>query len=104
MGAGLVLGVADSSRSSLIQDLAWRLEAVAFDAVTLLARSFPIDAVSDFGAALVGWLGPLTSTNRVVETIATLPMYPTLQADDLSYMIEKVGEAIDKTVDGKEKR
>ena len=66
--AGLVLGVADSSRPSLIQDLAWRFEAVAFDAVTLLARSFPIDAVSDFGAALVGWLGPLTSTNRVVET------------------------------------
>ena len=68
MGAGLVLGVADSSRPSLLQDLAWRLEALAFDAVTLLARSFPIDAVSDFGATLVGWLGPLTSTNRVVET------------------------------------
>ena len=42
MGAGLVLGVADSSRPSLLQDLAWRLEALAFDAVTLLARSFPI--------------------------------------------------------------
>ena len=68
MGAGLVLGVADSSRPSLLQDLAWRLEALAFDAVTFLARSFPIDAVSDFGATLVGWLGPLTSTNRVVET------------------------------------
>ncbi len=68
MGAGLVLGVADSSRPSLLQDLAWRLEALAFDAVTFLARSFPIDAVSDFGANLVGWLGPLTSTNRVVET------------------------------------
>ena len=68
MGAGLVLGVADSSRPSLLQDLVWRLEALAFDAVTFLARSFPIDAVSDFGATLVGWLGPLTSTNRVVET------------------------------------
>jgi KDO2-lipid IV(A) lauroyltransferase len=62
------LGVADSSRPSLLQDLVWRLEALAFDAVTFLARSFPIDAVSDFGATLVGWLGPLTSTNRVVET------------------------------------
>ena len=51
MGAGLVLGVADSSRPSLLQDLAWCLEALAFDAVTFLARSFPIDAVSDFSSS-----------------------------------------------------
>ena len=50
----------DSVRPSLLQDLAWRLEALAFDAVTFLARLFPIDAVSDLGAAVVGALGPLT--------------------------------------------
>jgi len=48
--------------------LVWRLEALAFDAVTFLARLFPIDAVSDFGAAVAGVLGPLTSTHRVAET------------------------------------
>lgn len=49
------------------QKLAWRLEAVAFDVATALARAFPIDAVSDFGAWLFSRLGPLTSANRVAE-------------------------------------
>jgi KDO2-lipid IV(A) lauroyltransferase len=60
--------VADSARPSRLQDLVWRLEALAFDAVTFLARLFPIDSVSDFGAAVAGVLGPLTSTHRVAET------------------------------------
>jgi Kdo2-lipid IVA lauroyltransferase/acyltransferase len=50
----------------LAQDLVWRLEALAYDAVTLLARAFPIDTVSDFGAALLRRLGPLTSAHQVV--------------------------------------
>ncbi|MCA3720214.1 lysophospholipid acyltransferase family protein [Phenylobacterium sp.] len=58
----------DRTRPSRLQDFVWRLEAWAFDAVTFLARCFPIDAVSDFGAALAGVLGPLTSTHRVAET------------------------------------
>lgn len=58
----------DRTRPSRLQDFVWRLEAWAFDAVTFLARCFPIDAVSDFGAALAGVLGPLTSTQRVAET------------------------------------
>ncbi len=61
-------GVTDRTRPSRLQDFVWRLEAWAFDAVTFLARCFPIDAVSDFGAALAGVLGPLTSTQRVAET------------------------------------
>lgn len=36
----------------------------------------------------------LEVTNRVVEKIATLPMYPTLQPEDIAYMVEKVGEAL----------
>lgn len=61
-------GVTERTRPSWLQDFVWRLEAWAFDAVTSLARCFPIDAVSDFGAALAGVLGPLTSTHRVAET------------------------------------
>lgn len=45
--------------------LAWRLEVAAYDAITALARLFPIDAVSDFGAAALGRLGPMTSAHRV---------------------------------------
>jgi KDO2-lipid IV(A) lauroyltransferase len=55
------------AKPSLAQDIVWRLEAFAFDVVTGLARLFPIDAVSDFGAWLFKRLGPLTSTHRVAE-------------------------------------
>jgi KDO2-lipid IV(A) lauroyltransferase len=54
-------------KPSLAQDLAWRLEALAYDAVEGLARLFPIDAVSDFGAWLFARLGPLTGARRVAE-------------------------------------
>jgi KDO2-lipid IV(A) lauroyltransferase len=57
-----------TAKPSLAQDLVWRLEALAYDAVTGLARLFPIDAVSDFGSWLFKGLGPLTSTHRVVMT------------------------------------
>ncbi|MDB5448544.1 MAG: lipid biosynthesis lauroyl acyltransferase [Phenylobacterium sp.] len=52
---------------SRAQDLLWRLEAAAFDAFNWLARRLPMDVVSDFGAWLVGTLGPLTSVDRTAE-------------------------------------
>ncbi|WP_334161890.1 lysophospholipid acyltransferase family protein [Phenylobacterium sp.] len=55
-------------KPSLGQDIAWRLEAFAYDVAEALARAFPIDAVSDFGAWLFTRLGPLTSAHRVAET------------------------------------
>ncbi|MET0274208.1 MAG: lysophospholipid acyltransferase family protein [Phenylobacterium sp.] len=54
-------------KPSLGQDIVWRLEALAYDLAAGLARIFPIDAVSDFGAWLFQRLGPLTSAHRVVE-------------------------------------
>jgi KDO2-lipid IV(A) lauroyltransferase len=56
------------ARPSFWRDLGWRLEAVAYDAVAGLARLFPVDAVSDFGAWLFAKLGPLTGAHRVAET------------------------------------
>ena len=55
------------ARTSLGQDLLWRLEALAYDGVTALARLFPIDVVSDFGAWALRRLGPLTSAHRTAE-------------------------------------
>jgi KDO2-lipid IV(A) lauroyltransferase len=43
------------------------LEAALFDAISGLARIFPIDSVSNFGGLLFRVLGPLTSANRVAE-------------------------------------
>ncbi len=67
------------AKPSMAQDIAWQLEALAYNLVTGLARLFPIDAVSDFGAWLFQWLGPLTRTNAVVETNLRIA-FP--QADD----------------------
>lgn len=54
-------------KPSLGQDMVWRLEALAYDAAAGLARVFPIDAVSDFGAWMFRRLGPLTGAHKVVE-------------------------------------
>jgi KDO2-lipid IV(A) lauroyltransferase len=56
-----------ASFQDLAQGLIWRLEALAFDALTGLARAFPIDAVSNFGASLFRALGPVTGARRVAE-------------------------------------
>ena len=56
------------AKPGLGQDILWRLEAFAYDLATGLARAYPIDAVSDFGAWLFSRLGPLTSADRVAET------------------------------------
>jgi KDO2-lipid IV(A) lauroyltransferase len=54
-------------RIPLGQDLAWRLEALGLDLITGLARLFPVDTVSDFGAWLFKKLGPYTGAHRTAE-------------------------------------
>jgi KDO2-lipid IV(A) lauroyltransferase len=54
-------------KPSYVSYLVWMLEAVAFDVVCSLARLFPIDAVSNFGAWLLRSIGPLTGAHRVAE-------------------------------------
>ena len=46
----------------------WHIEAWLYDIAQFLARLFPVDAVSDFGARLFRVLGPLTSAHQVAET------------------------------------
>ena len=43
------------------------LEALLFDAASAIARLFPVDSVSNFGARLFRTLGPLTGAHRVAE-------------------------------------
>ncbi len=56
------------ARTSFLQELAWRLEALGFDLAAGLARALPIDAVSDFGAWLFQRLGPLTRAHHTART------------------------------------
>jgi KDO2-lipid IV(A) lauroyltransferase len=54
--------------SQLGQTILWRLEAWGYDVAAFLARVFPIDTVSDFGATFSRAFGPLTSAHRVAQT------------------------------------
>jgi len=55
------------SRSPLIQEVLWRLEALGFDLFTALARAAPIEAWSAFFGGLFRVLGPLTSAHRTAR-------------------------------------
>lgn len=52
---------------SYVSKLVWMLEAALFDAVSAVARLFPVDTASNFGAAVVAFLGPLTRSNQTAE-------------------------------------
>jgi KDO2-lipid IV(A) lauroyltransferase len=55
------------SRSPLVQEILWRLEALGFDLFTVLARAAPIEAWSAAFGALFRGLGPLTSAHRTAR-------------------------------------
>ncbi len=54
-------------RPSFAQDLAWRLEAFAFDALGLAFRLMPIETASSLGAAALRLLGPVTGAHKIAE-------------------------------------
>ncbi|MDX9998729.1 MAG: lysophospholipid acyltransferase family protein [Phenylobacterium sp.] len=80
-------------RASLAQHLLWRLEALAFDLFVGLIRLLPVDTASDFGGWLVKTLGPLTSTQRVVERNLEL-VFPNLPADQRARLIADQWESL----------
>lgn len=80
-------------RPSLAQDLLWRLEALAFDIFVGLIRLLPVDAVSDFGGWLVKTIGPLTSTQRVVERNIEL-VFPNMPPDQKAMLIADQWESL----------
>ncbi|MDG2523219.1 lysophospholipid acyltransferase family protein [Caulobacter segnis] len=55
------------TRPRFAQDLAWRLEALAFDAFTGAMRLLPVDWASAFGGALTRTLGPLTGAHKTAD-------------------------------------
>ncbi|WP_369060569.1 lysophospholipid acyltransferase family protein [Caulobacter sp. 73W] len=55
------------TRPSFAQDLAWRLEALAFDVFTGAMRLLPVDWASAFGGALTRTLGPLTGAHKTAD-------------------------------------
>jgi KDO2-lipid IV(A) lauroyltransferase len=68
------------------QKIVWMLEAAAFDAAAALARLFPVDTVSDFGALLFRKLGPLTGVGRVAERNLRL-VFPDANDDEINRLL-----------------
>jgi KDO2-lipid IV(A) lauroyltransferase len=64
----------------------WHIEAWLYDIARLLARLFPVDAVSDFGAWLFRTLGPLTSAHHVAETNLRI-VFPAASDADIRRML-----------------
>jgi len=81
------------AKASFWQDLMWRAEAAAYDAAEALARAFPIDTVSDFGAWLFQWLGPLTGAHRVSETNMRIAFPQASDAEIAALLHANWGEA-----------
>ena len=57
----------DDEKPSFGQDLAWRLETLAYDGLTAILRLLPVDWTSAFGGWLLRTLGPLTGQHRVAR-------------------------------------
>lgn len=55
------------SSVSFLQDLAWRIEAVAFDLFGFLFRLIPLDVASAMGGAALRLIGPLSGAHRTAE-------------------------------------
>jgi len=72
----------------LRQHILWRLEAFAYDAAATLARIFPIDSVSDFGAWLFRKLGPMTSAHKVAKVNLSIA-FPSASPSDIERLLDE---------------
>ena len=70
-----------TSKTSLSQKLIWRLEALAYDLLSLALKLFPFRAISAFGGWLLRLIGPLTSKHRIAETGTNIAFSDKSQAE-----------------------
>ncbi|ESQ77058.1 lysophospholipid acyltransferase family protein [Asticcacaulis sp. YBE204] len=54
-------------KPSFWQDMAWRFEALVYDAFVALVRALPVDTASDVGGWLLRHIGPITPTRKLVR-------------------------------------
>ncbi|MDC7681783.1 lysophospholipid acyltransferase family protein [Asticcacaulis sp. BYS171W] len=55
------------AKTSFWQDLAWRFEALVYDAFVGLVRALPVDTASDVGGWLLRVIGPVSPTQKLVR-------------------------------------
>jgi len=53
---------------SIAQTIIWRLEALAYDILSLILKPFPFNGISAFGGWLLRAIGPLTRKHHIAQT------------------------------------
>ena len=77
-----------SLKTSLSQKLIWRLEALAYDLLSLTLKLFPFRAISAFGGWLLRLIGPLTSKHRIAETGMKIA-FPDKSQSEINQLLKK---------------
>ena len=85
------------SQTPMGQDIAWRLEALAFDLFNGLFRLLPLDLASSLGGRLFRLIGPLTRTHAVAEQNLMLA-FPEKDADWRRQILAEQWESNGRTV------
>jgi Kdo2-lipid IVA lauroyltransferase/acyltransferase len=88
-----------SSKHSFWQDIAWRFEALLYDAFAGFTRALPVDTASDFGGWLLKTLGPLTSVQKTVRRNLELA-FPDLDQTARQSLISRQWENTGRTMAG----
>ncbi len=83
-------------RPAFVQDLAWRLEALAFDLMTLAVRPWPVSWVSAFGGLALRTLGPMTGAHKVAERNIRLA-FPDMMPDDRKALLKAQWDNLGRT-------
>ena len=83
-------------KTPLARELAWRLQALGYDATSALARLFPVEWVSALGGWMFRWLGPLTPSARIAERNIELA-FPDLSPDDQARLLREQWDNLGRT-------
>lgn len=73
---------------TLGQTLIWRLEALAYDVLSLVLKLFPFSAISSFGGWLLRLIGPLTSKHHIAQTGLKIA-FPDKSTDEIRQLLKE---------------
>ena len=82
--------------SRILGDLAWRLEALLYDAASAVLRALPVDWVSDFGGALLRLIGPLSPSHKVAARNLELA-FPELTDEARAELLKAQWDSVGRT-------
>ena len=85
-----------AKKAGFFRHVSWRLECLAYDVVSLLLRPFSFDQVSAFGAAVVGFIGPMTSKQKIARR-GLETAFPDKNPDEINQLLKAQWRNIGRT-------